>query len=146
MILVNGKDTGCLDVGDRGLHYGDGLFETLAVREGMPELWGAHLRRLVDGCARLGIPAPDGGLLAREAGQVCNGVGRGVLKIIVTRGGGGRGYRPPQHRLPPLGIFELWVGAQVSDENHSIQAFCHGSPLLLAAIGGEHTRPSAMDQ
>lgn len=114
MILINGEQTEIVSVKDRGLHYGDGVFETLAVRDGVPELWRAHLRRLAQGCARLGIPAPDGGLLAHEAAQVCAGVLRGVLKIIVTRGGGGRGYGPPE-RAHPTRVVALYPWPEYPD-------------------------------
>jgi len=69
MILTNGRELEAISIEDRGFQYGDGLFETLAVRDGVPELWATHLGRLAQGCARLGIPAPDDGLLAREAAQ-----------------------------------------------------------------------------
>lgn len=95
--LINGAATTEVAVTDRGLHYGDGLFETFAVNEGIPELWDRHMRRLQQGCQRLGIPLPDRKLLRTEAERVCAGAGHGVLKLILTRGSGGRGYRPPQH-------------------------------------------------
>lgn len=95
MILINGSAADKVDALDRGLHYGDGLFETLAVRAGLPLLWQRHMQRLNAGCRRLGIPPPDDSLLDKEAAQVCAGVTQGVLKIILTRGAGGRGYRAP---------------------------------------------------
>lgn len=100
MILINGMATDKVDALDRGLHYGDGLFETLAIRAGQPLLWQRHMQRLSAGCGRLGIPLPDNGLLENEAAQVCAGVAQGVLKIIFTRGAGGRGYRPPAEPRP----------------------------------------------
>jgi 4-amino-4-deoxychorismate lyase len=94
MRLVNGSPDGAIDPLDRGLHYGDGLFETFAVRDGGPMLWDRHLARLSAGCARLGLASPPPGLLAEEAARLCAGCGRGVLKLVVTRGPGRRGYRP----------------------------------------------------
>jgi 4-amino-4-deoxychorismate lyase len=96
MMLVNGQAQDHIAVADRGLHYGDGLFETIAVTGGQPRLWERHWRRLSTGCRRLGITPPDPEMLWEEARSVCTGVDRGVLKIILTRGAGGRGYRPPQ--------------------------------------------------
>ncbi|WJW74251.1 aminodeoxychorismate lyase [Thiohalobacter sp. IOR34] len=93
--LVNGIECRKLPLADRGLHYGDGLFETLAVRNGRIELFDAHLDRLTEGCRRLGLPLPDRSLLAAEAGRLSAGRAAAVLKIILTRGSGGRGYRPP---------------------------------------------------
>lgn len=51
MILVNGQPGDTLPVQDRGLAYGDGLFETLAVRDGKPLHWDRHMARLA-GAAR----------------------------------------------------------------------------------------------
>jgi 4-amino-4-deoxychorismate lyase len=88
------------------LHYGDGVFETLAVLDGEPLLWDRHCARLKQGCERLGIPAPDQTTLRAEADELCAQAGRVVLKIIITRGPGGRGYRPPE--LPdPTRILSL---------------------------------------
>ena len=94
VMRVNGQSTETISALDRGLAYGDGLFETVAVRDGTAELWPEHLSRLVAGCERLGIPYPQE--LEAEGGALLEGVERGVLKVIVTRGVGGRGYRTPE--------------------------------------------------
>jgi 4-amino-4-deoxychorismate lyase len=99
-MLVNGAAADVIAVADRGVQYGDGLFETIKITAGAPEFWDRHLARLAFGCGRLAIPAPDNGLLRREAMQLCEGAANGVLKIIVTRGQGGRGYRPPEPATP----------------------------------------------
>lgn len=93
-VLINGAPAATLSVHDRGLLYGDGLFETLAVSGGRPLHWPRHLARLQRGCARLGIPAPDSTRLWEEALRVAGGAMRAVVKILVTRGQGARGYRP----------------------------------------------------
>ncbi len=93
-VLVNGEMTDTVAVTDRGLLYGDGVFETLAVIDGAPQLWTRHIARLQEGCTRLGIAPLDAALLAGEAQQLCDTSEPAVLKIIVTRGSGGRGYRP----------------------------------------------------
>ncbi|MCI0510370.1 aminodeoxychorismate lyase apoprotein [Chromohalobacter marismortui] len=85
---------------DRGLAYGDGLFETVLVRDGHPLLWDAHLQRLARGAQRLEIPLPDTQTLASLPGQV--GAGLFVLKLLVTRGSGGRGYASPASPTPRL--------------------------------------------
>lgn len=99
-ILVNGRETTHVDASDRGFNYGDGLFETIAVHDGRPLLWERHMERLRAGCGRLAIAVPDEDLLAREAHGLCTGLVRAVLKIIVTRGAGGRGYSPSRHDAP----------------------------------------------
>ena len=95
MILVNGGQTHYVDVNDRGLHYGDGLFETLRIENAEPCYWPQHLQRLLQGCRQLLIPEPDIDLLHAEALKVSQGMAQGVLKIIVSRGAGQRGYKPP---------------------------------------------------
>ena len=99
-ILVNGEPGERVSVLDRGFQYGDGIFETIRVTDGRPEFWERHMARLASGCERLRLPAPDGQLLRREAGQLCEASRAGVLKIIVTRGIGGRGYRLPEKAAP----------------------------------------------
>ena len=99
-MLINGKTDSQLSVMDRGLQYRDGVFETIAVTEGRPCLWNLHLERLLEACQRLGIPAPDASLLLDEAQCVIASTDSGVLKIIITRGSGGRGYRPPDNVTP----------------------------------------------
>ncbi|WP_110687472.1 aminodeoxychorismate lyase [Salinicola aestuarinus] len=82
-----------LALNDRGLAYGDGVFETILVRDGRPQLWAEHYARLVDGCRRLGITPPAIEALEPLFGEC--GDGLVVAKVVVTRGAGGRGYRPP---------------------------------------------------
>ena len=98
--LIDGVPAACLPLADRAIHYGDGLFETVAVRDGRPEFWERHMRRLQQGCVRLGIPAPDSGCLAGEMWRLVRHRRRAVLKIIVSRGGGGRYPRPPEEPAP----------------------------------------------
>jgi 4-amino-4-deoxychorismate lyase len=98
--LVNGEPASGLPLDDRGLQYGDGLFETIAVRDGNARLLDRHLERLGNGCRRLGIPAPDMEQLIQETESLLANAGSGTLKIIVTRGAGRRGYAPPPDATP----------------------------------------------
>ena len=84
---------------DRGLQYGDGLFETIAVEEQKPVWLTEHLNRLQHGCKKLKIPVPNLTTVKLEIEQLASQTdestcGRGVVKIIITRGVGGRGYQP----------------------------------------------------
>jgi 4-amino-4-deoxychorismate lyase len=97
--LVNGQSTG-VDPADRGLAYGDGLFETMAAHEGRIRWLELHFDRLEEGCRRLEIPAPSRHLLAEEIAAICPKEGRAVVKLIVTRGLGARGYLPPEPAAP----------------------------------------------
>lgn len=98
-VIVDGTADGVLDPLDRGLQYGDGLFETLAWRNGRPRLVDYHLERLVAGCERLGIPAPASGTLLAEMAAAAAGPAA-TVKVIITRGSGPRGYRPPPAPRP----------------------------------------------
>ena len=97
--LVNGQATG-LDPADRGLAYGDGVFETMAALDGRIRWLDLHLDRLEEGCRRLEIPSPPRSLLTEEIDAHCPRTGRAVVKLIVTRGPGARGYLPPDPASP----------------------------------------------
>jgi aminodeoxychorismate lyase len=93
---------------DRGLAYGDGLFETVRVREGAPLFLSRHLRRLRGGLEQLAFPPLpwDEAQLVQRCRQAVahNAIQDGVLKIIVTRGPARRGYEPPVGAQPVLVI------------------------------------------
>lgn len=92
---IDGQPAQALPLTDRGLHYGDGLFETLAVKAGRIRRLDMHLERLRAGCERLGMPDVGETQLRHELESAARGQADVVLKLILTRGSGGRGYRPP---------------------------------------------------
>jgi 4-amino-4-deoxychorismate lyase len=98
--LVNGSESGGIAADDRGLQYGDGLFETMAATGGKIRHLGRHLARLAEGCRRLGMPAPADGLVEEECDRVLEGLGSGTVKLTLTRGPGPRSYRPPAEPSP----------------------------------------------
>ena len=85
---------------DRGLAYGDGVFETIRVDGGVPLWWSRHVERLIAGAGGLGIPAPEPDWLYQVASPLLTG--EAVLKLVLTRGLGGRGYAPPERPEPGL--------------------------------------------
>lgn len=93
-VLIDGEPAESVGVDNRGLNYGDGLFETLLVQDGRPVWWGEHLARLKRGCETLDLRFPDPDLLAFEAERFCSGQQRAVLKLVLVRAGAGRGYAP----------------------------------------------------
>lgn len=105
-VLFNGREGGGVDPMDRGLHYGDGLFETMAVQGGRVRFLDWHLERLAEGAARLAISLPEPATLRAEIAAV-SAADRGIVKLIVTRGIGGRGYRPPARPEPARLVFGL---------------------------------------
>ena len=90
---VDGVAGDALALTSRGLAYGDGLFETIAVKAGRAVLRERHLQRLADGCTRLRLNA-DPSLVAAEVDAYARQMGDGVLKLILTRGDSQRGYAP----------------------------------------------------
>jgi len=91
---------------DRGLLLGDGLFETLLWRDGELVDFEAHAERMAQGCALLGLPAPDRDALALAAARVLDEAGltsgRGGVRLNWTAGSGGRGLEradPVEPRL-----------------------------------------------
>lgn len=100
-ILVNGKAAKHVPASDRGLAYGHGLFETIRLANGVPLLWEQHLERLKLGCSRLHIEWQEGlePLLRDEVAKVGAGE-NSIVKILITSGSGGRGYRLPENQQP----------------------------------------------
>lgn len=100
-------EAGGLPADDRGLAYGDGLFETIRMVGQKGVLLSRHLERMVRDAKRLGI-----NVSRRELANVCAEAaqhycerfeGDGwILKLTLTRGGGGRGYRPDPGMVPNL--------------------------------------------
>ena len=91
---INGRRRATIDHRDRGLQYGDGVFETMRVQRHRIRLLDLHMERLYRSCRRLKIRAPEPAGLQRELERIAARRGEGVLKLIVTRGVGPRGYRP----------------------------------------------------
>ncbi|MDY0205937.1 MAG: aminodeoxychorismate lyase [Pseudomonas sp.] len=96
---VNGQPADSIALADRGLAYGDGLFETLKVQGGRAVLLERHLARLQEGCQRLKIPCAMP-ILRRELLEYMQQLGDGVCKLILTRGAGQRGYGLPDPCVP----------------------------------------------
>lgn len=104
-LIINGirqSSIECLSALDRGLAYGDGIFETMRVDCGQIPLWRYHYERLQQGAACLQIDV-DLALLKSSIKEI---VGCeypcGVIKLMVTRGQGGRGYTPPDVERPTV--------------------------------------------
>ena len=105
---VDGKESSAVPADDRGLQYGDGLFETMLVRDGVARFLELHLARLARGLGRLGIPSAPAEVRADVARAIERAPRLAILKIIVTRGSAEtRGYAPPAATRPRR-IVSLW--------------------------------------
>ena len=111
IVFLNGKfvpeERALVSVFDRSFLYGDGLFETMLVANGVPFRWGQHLERLTAGAAFLGIALPFGAselqavareLIAQNQMQDC------LLRLTLSRGVGIRGYSPRGADAPTLAV------------------------------------------
>ena len=110
-MLINGEPGQTIPVSDRGFHYGDGVFETIRVINKQLSFWPLHQRRLANACTLLAITLDLVALQGDLDKLLAQSPANGIVKIIITRGSGGRGYAPGLssattrivqfHELPP---------------------------------------------
>lgn len=107
----HGVNIDSIAVDDRALQYGDGVFETLAVRDSHPRFWDSHIRRLGDACSRLGLSMPAVNILRRDLDRALAKTTVNTTfctaKLIISAGGNQRGYRRPssEHANSLIGVF-----------------------------------------
>ena len=113
---VDGQRADSVPTDDRGLQYGDGLFETILLRGGKARFLEAHLSRLASGCTRLAIPfRGESELRAEIAAAAAQAPHLAVLKVIVTRGSATRrGYAPDGEA--PRRVVSLYETAALAPE------------------------------
>jgi 4-amino-4-deoxychorismate lyase len=99
-MLVNGIQGDSISIRDRGLLYGDGVFRTICALDGKVMHWQLHYHKLKHDCSSLGIACPDFALLHAELDRILVQHPNGLMKLIVTRGPGSRGYAPPAQATP----------------------------------------------
>jgi 4-amino-4-deoxychorismate lyase len=105
-MLVNGKQGNSISVRDRGLLYGDGVFRTMRAQRGKVQHWPLHYQKLRYDCRALSVACPDAALLSAELFDLLKEHPDGVVKLIVTRGQGMRGYAP-QVGAEPTHIWDI---------------------------------------
>jgi branched-chain amino acid aminotransferase len=111
IVYLNGQfvpaATARVPVFDRGFLYGDGLFETIRVTDGKPCRWMRHLARLERGAdfLRIRVPMEAGELLARVHELIAiNAMPDAIVRLVLSRGSGPRGYSPRDAGAPSLVI------------------------------------------
>jgi 4-amino-4-deoxychorismate lyase len=125
---IDGVPDAAVPVDDRGLQYGDGVSETIFVRNGRARFLDAHLARLDLGCARLGIDfATSNALRAELARAVAPAPARAIIKLIVTRGSGPRRGYAPRGQFPPRRVLTLFAAP-------ALDAFSQGVDARVASI------------
>ncbi|MDH5423717.1 MAG: aminodeoxychorismate lyase [Gammaproteobacteria bacterium] len=136
--IVNGIATDQISVKDRALNYGDGVFETIAVQTNKLYYWAEHYRRLKAGCERLGIAAPAEATLLTDITKLSFTEASSVVKIIVSRGQGGRGYASDPQNQPTVIISNnLWPDYVESYQQQGITVrLCQHRLLINPALAG----------
>lgn len=104
-LLHDGVASGEGSAGSRALHYGDGVFRTMLWTDGRVLDWALHMDKLAADCAALELEPPATALLGDEVARVVAGEKDAVVKVIVARRSGERGYRPATRAS------ERWVSA-----------------------------------
>jgi 4-amino-4-deoxychorismate lyase len=142
MTLVNGKPSNKLDTSDRAIAYGDGCFTTIAKRSGIIQLFDNHIERLKEGCVVLNIGFIDWKALKQQIIEISASLENTVIKVIISRGSGGRGYSPvgaeqpvsilSLHTMPTH--YDIWrnegIRLGLSDVKLSRQALWQGTKHL----------------
>lgn len=86
---------------DRSFFYGDGCFTTIACRNNRIELIDRHLSRLRNDCEKIGIHWQGWDNLEQQLSALANDLSTDqVIKVLISRGEGGRGYAPPMQENP----------------------------------------------
>ncbi|MDV3256132.1 MAG: aminodeoxychorismate lyase [Lysobacter sp.] len=149
--------SGSVPPGDRGLAYGDSLFETMRAHRGEVPWWDAHWARLRHGSGRLGIALPPESEVHGQARALLDGADA-VLRLQLTRGSGGRGYAPvagmeptwilSRHPLPrphvPAGVSLRWCDTRLAVQP-ALAGLKHGNRLEQVLARAEWDRPDASD-
>ncbi|GIU53294.1 aminodeoxychorismate lyase [Shewanella sp. KT0246] len=115
-VFVNGQSENTVQALDRGLAYGDGAFATMRVAQGQILFLNEHLDRLQQACHRLGFNIQDTTSLIHRLSLHAQTLTHGCIKLLLSRGVGGRGYTAPEspevcevislHELPA--IYAQW--------------------------------------
>lgn len=140
-IIINGEPASVLDTRDRGLQYGDGVFETIAVSQGKPEFLSRHLQRLQAGCQTLGFNPPKQQLIADEINLLCSRQQSVVIKIQVSSGNSARGYSRVAERLPNRILTRLAFpqrSQQLYDSGIKLRLCQHRLSINPALAGVKH--------
>jgi 4-amino-4-deoxychorismate lyase len=140
--LIDGKARSQVSALDRGLLFGDGLFETMAFARGRCPLWERHMQRLLRGCRMLGLPSPDVEQIDRECRQLAGDVERSVIRLTLTRGSGGRGYWPdPEARPTRIVQRRDWPEAQTVQYRTGLKAMTSSLRISIqpALTGLKHS-------
>ncbi len=121
--LINGGLNQGISPLDRGLSYGDGVFRTFKVVNGLVIDWPLHYQRLVHDCGAIGIVCPSAELLMSDIAHLFLIDETAIAKIIVTRGEGARGYAPPAVTMPTRIVIKSKMPSYAKHYDEGVQLF-----------------------
>lgn len=145
-VLHEDGEAASVAVADRGLAYGDGLFETVRIEAGRPVLGALHLQRMAASAHAIGI-AFDLSAVETHFPAFIRDAGDAVAKILLTRGAGGRGYQPDPGMSPTL-VFLLYPPVSWPDalaEAGVVAAICR-QPLGVSPMLAGHKHLNRLEQ
>lgn len=101
---VNGKICNQIDVTDRAVSFGDGCFTTIHGVNQQAQMLENHIARLISDSRRLKLPQPDWQALTAHIEAICREQtdDEFVVKVIISRGTGGRGYSSKGFNQPTV--------------------------------------------
>lgn len=127
--VQDGQPVDSISIGDRGFQYGDGVFETIAIRSGAPRLWDYHVERLIRSCEFLELPTPSESELIKgvEDALSVSGVSSAyaTVKIILTAGTATRGYGRRKVVAPTM-LYGGFIATPPPKD-----AYAHGVRIIL---------------
>ena len=138
-ILINGISAEYLPVTDRGLQYGDGIFETIACEDTHPVFMSQHLQRMENAAGKLDIKYPGRHWLEQDIRRLLvDNSGKCVIKVILTRGTGKRGYRyDPGQAATRICTRSSWPDHVAEWRDHGIIVrFCNTPVSMNPVLAG----------
>lgn len=138
-VLINGIASEYVSVFDRGLHYGDGVFETIACVGNSAVFIQQHLKRMENGARKLNIPFPDRQLFLDDINCLLRGSNsNSIIKLILTRGRGKRGYRYEKTQIPTrICMLSAWPDYVAQWREHGIATrFCQTQVSVNPQLAG----------
>ena len=140
--FCNGVAANNVSIDDRAFQYGDGLFETIAIRGGQPRLWDYHLDRLRRGCEQLRLVMPDAKVLRHRldaAVQHSNeNTAHCTAKVILSSGVSERGYlrKTPTEVSTFIGVFSAKTIAPTHYRDGVDTIICNTRLALFSVTAG----------
>ena len=147
-VLVNGIEADYVSVYDRGLQYGDGVFETVLCHAGQLYYWPQHYRRLLQSAQKFRLACPSQEQLLAEISRLlatdrpdgensaCH-----AIKIILTRADSERGYafskRPRGRRIVLVSAIAPAYSSLVTQTLEAGRLFvCQTQASINASLAG----------